>query len=143
METRMDFVGEYFHSLDAKNRVFIPAKYREYLSGGFVLCKSPDKCLYIYSKEEWEEVAAQVKSLPGTENFRRYKRDFFKNADIVDMDKQGRFTIKAELVDYAQLTKDIVIAGSGNKFEIWNAEQYNDDCGKTLSADELGIEVVF
>ena len=139
----LDFLGTYNHSLDAKNRLFIPAKYRDYLEGGFVICKAPDKCLYIYSQQEWEKVADQVKSLPGTEAYRRYKRDFFKNADMAELDKQGRFTVKAELIEYAVFSKDVVILGSGNKFEIWDAEEYEDDCYKTRGADELDIEVVF
>ena len=139
----MDFLGIYNHNLDAKNRVFIPAKYRDYLQGGFVVCKAPDKCLYIYSQEEWEPVANQVKQLPGTEEYRRYKRDFFKNADMVELDSQGRFTIKGELAAYAGLTKEVVIAGAGNKFEVWDAAAYNDDCYLTRTADELNIEVVF
>ncbi len=139
----MDFLGTYNHSLDAKNRLFIPSKYREYLEGGFVVCKAPDTCLYIYSQEEWSAVAEQVKSLPGTAEYRRYKRDFFKNADMAELDKQGRFTVKGELAEYAGLKKDVVIIGSGNKFEIWDAEEYEDDCYKTRSADDLDIEVVF
>ena len=139
----MDFLGVYNHSLDAKNRIFIPSKYREYLGGTFVICKAPDECLYIYSQEEWEKVAAQVKALPGTAEYRRYKRNFFGNADIVELDKQGRFTIKAELIEYANLEKDIVIAGSGNKFEVWDASAYERDTYKTRDADDLNIEVIF
>ncbi|MDO4832576.1 MAG: division/cell wall cluster transcriptional repressor MraZ [Clostridia bacterium] len=139
----MDFLGLYNHSLDAKNRIFIPSKYREYLGDTFVVCKAPDTCLYIYSQEEWEKVAAQVKALPGTPEFRRYKRSFFEAADIVEMDKQGRFTIKADLIGYAKLKKDIVIAGAGNKFEVWDAEEYESDTYMTRSADDLDIEVVF
>ena len=52
----MDFLGLYNHSLDAKNRIFIPSKYREYLGDTFVVCKAPDTCLYIYSQEEWEAI---------------------------------------------------------------------------------------
>lgn len=139
----MDFLGVYQHKMDAKKRLFIPSKYRGSLSDGFVVCKAPDHCLYIYSKEEWEPVAAQIKSLPGTEEYRRFKRDFFQNADMAEMDSQGRFTVKADLLAYAGLDKEVVIAGSGNKFEIWDAASYNAEVEKTLNADELGIEVVF
>ena len=68
---------------------------------------------------------------------------FFGNADIVELDKQGRFTIKAELLQYANLSKDVVIAGSGNKFEVWNAEDFERDTNKTRDADDLNIEVIF
>lgn len=139
----MDFVGEFQHKLDAKKRLFVPSKYRGALADGFVVSKAPDHCLYIYSKEEWEPVAAQIKSLPGTEEYRRFKRDFFKNADLVEMDSQGRFTVKADLLNYAGLDKEVVILGAGNKFEVWDAAAYRKDAEKTLSADDLGIEVVF
>ncbi len=139
----MDFVGEFQHKLDAKKRLFIPSKYRGALADGFVVSKAPDHCLYIYSKEEWEPVAAQIKSLPGTEEYRRFKRDFFKNADLAEMDSQGRFTVKADLLAYAGLDKEVVIIGSGNKFEVWDAASFREDAEKTLSADELGVEVVF
>ncbi|NLL63362.1 MAG: division/cell wall cluster transcriptional repressor MraZ [Ruminococcaceae bacterium] len=139
----MDFLGLYKHSLDAKNRIFIPSKYREYLGGTFVICPGADKSLYVYSIEEWEKVAAQVKALGSTPELRRYKRSFFERADMVELDKQGRFTIKAELKEYAHLDKDIVIAGSGNKFEIWDAESYEEETRRTLSADDLDIEVIF
>ena len=59
------------------------------------------------------------------------------------MDKQGRFTIKADLIGYAKLKKDIVIAGAGNKFEVWDVEEYESDTYMTRSADDLDIEVVF
>lgn len=140
---RLDFLGTYNYNMDPKKRVFIPAKYREALKDGFVVCKAPDPCLYIYSKEEWEPVADQVKSLPGSAEYRRFKRDFFKNADMVELDSQGRFTIKAELAAYANLQKSVVIAGAGNKFEIWDAEAYENDCEQALTADQLNVEVIF
>ncbi|MBQ8063186.1 MAG: division/cell wall cluster transcriptional repressor MraZ [Clostridia bacterium] len=139
----MDFLGEFQHKLDSKKRLFIPAKYRGALADGFIVSKAPDHCLYIYSKEEWEPVAAQIKSLPGSEEYRRFKRDFFRNADLAEMDSQGRFTVKADLLEYAGLDKEVLIIGSGNKFEVWDADSVKKDTDKTLSADELGIEVVF
>ena len=146
----MDFLGVYNHTLDAKNRIFIPSKYREDLGGTFVVCKAPDECLFVYSQEEWDKVSEQIKALrPNPEkhqtdaDLRRYKRNFFGNADKVEMDNQGRFTIKADLLEYAHLTKNVVIAGSGNKFEVWDAETYERDSYKTRDADDLDIEVIF
>ncbi len=139
----MFFAGEFQHKMDAKKRLFIPAKFRGALADGFVVSKAPDHCLYIYSKEEWEPIADQIKSLPGSEEYRRFKRDFFRNAELAEMDSQGRFTVKTDLLEYAGLTKDVVIVGSGNKLEIWDAEADRKEIEKTLSADELGVEVVF
>lgn len=139
----MDFLGVHQHNLDAKKRLFIPAKYRNSLQDGFIVCKGQDRCLYIYTQEEWDLVAAQVKALPGTEDYRRFKRDFFKNADFAEMDSQGRFTVKSDLLEYAGLSKAVTIVGAGNKFEIWDAAVYEEDTAKVLNADELNIEVVF
>ena len=86
----LDFLGTYNYNMDPKKRVFVPAKYRDALQDGLVICKAPDHCLYLYSLEEWEPVAAQVKALPGSAEYRRFKRDFFKNADMAEMDSQGR-----------------------------------------------------
>lgn len=146
----MDFLGVYNHTLDAKNRIFIPSKYREDLGETFVVCKAPDECLYVYSQAEWEKVSEQIKNLrpdpekrQTAEDINRFKRSFFGKADKVDMDKQGRFTIKAELLEYAHLTKDVVIAGAGNKFEVWDAETFERDSYKTRDAYDLDIEVIF
>ncbi len=139
----LDFLGTYNYNMDPKKRVFVPAKYRDALQDGLVICKAPDHCLYLYSLEEWEPVAAQVKALPGSAEYRRFKRDFFKNADMAEMDSQGRVTIKSELAEYAGLQKAVVIAGAGNKFEIWDAAAYEADCEQALTADQLNVEVIF
>ena len=104
----MDFLGLYNHSLDAKNRIFIPSKYREYLGDTFVVCKAPDTCLYIYSQEEWEKVAAQVKALPGTPEFRRYKRSFFEAADIVEEISALKFVKAVSLSEIDNIDQDFV-----------------------------------
>lgn len=144
----MDYLGKFEYSMDAKNRVFIPAKYREALKEGFVVCKAPDKCVYVYSEEEWEPVAEQVKALRPDEKIsakvlRRYKTEFFQNADNAKLDSQGRFTVNAGLVEYAGLGKKIVIAGSGNKLEIWDADRYEEEFANLPSEEEIDVEVIF
>lgn len=140
----MFMLGEYQHKLDSKKRLAIPVKFRAPLSDGFVVCKAPegDPCLYIYSKEDWEPVAEQIRSLPSTEDYRRFKREFFRNADLAEMDSQGRFTVKTDLLEYAGLDKDVLIIGSGNKLEVWNTENDSAESTKTKTADELGLELV-
>ena len=59
------------------------------------------------------------------------------------MDSQGRFTVKSDLLEYAGLDKEVLIIGSGNKFEVWDAASVQEDSGMTKSADELGVEVIF
>lgn len=144
----MDYLGKFEYSMDAKNRVFIPAKYREALKEGFIVCKAPDRCVYVYSEEEWAPVAEQVKALRPDEHvsaksLRRYKTEFFQNADNAKLDSQGRFTLNSGLVEYAGLGKKIVIAGSGNKLEIWDAEKYEEEFKDIPSEEEISVEVVF
>lgn len=142
-EHTVDCVGSFQFNMDAKNRVFIPSKYREYYKGGFYVCKGADKCLYVYTLDNWEVVSAKIKALPGTPQGRAFKRDFFKNADMADLDAQGRFIIKAELAQYAGLKKECVILGAGDRFEIWNPEDYEDDSYRTPTADEVGMDEIF
>lgn len=139
----MDCVGTYNHNLDSKKRVFIPSKYREYYKGGFYVCKGADKCLYVYTMENWETVSAKVKAIKGDARGRAFKRDFFKNADMADLDSQGRFTIKAELAEYAGLTKEAIILGVGDRFEIWSPENFDAASGLTPTADEVGVDEIF
>ena len=139
----MFFGGEYHHKMDAKKRLFIPAKYRSALADGFVVCKAPDCCLYIYAKEDWEPVAAQMLNQPGTKDFRRLKREFFKNTDVVEMDSQGRFTVKKELLELAELDQECILIGAGNKIEVWDVKHYEQDLSDTKTADELDVEIKY
>lgn len=139
----MFFLGTYNHTVDAKNRMFIPSKYRECLEGGFVVCKAPDKCLYIYTEQEFERVSETIRALPGTEENREFKRSFFGDAYNAELDKQGRFTLKSELKEYAGISENIIIIGAGNKFEVWDAEARNNNANKVLNYDKYGIDIPF
>lgn len=121
----MFFLGEFKHNLDAKNRLFIPAKYREKLGQSFVVCKAPEKCLFVYSDEEWEKLSEEIYSLPPSPETRQLQREIFRNASVVEPDKQGRITINAKLVEYAGLKQETIIVGSGKRIEIWNSEEWN------------------
>ena len=101
--------GEYRHSLDAKNRVFIPAKFRDALGEEFVIFRGSEKCLYVYTKEGFEKVSRQFMNT----NNREIQRAFF--SQVVDMtaDKQGRITLTNDLLEHADLTKDVAIIGAG------------------------------
>ena len=89
------FLGEYEHALDAKNRIFIPAKYREELGETFVITKSVDKCLTVYTMAEWEKLKEKLDSLPGTKS-RQIKRFIYANASDVQSDSQGRVLISSD-----------------------------------------------
>lgn len=120
------FIGEYNHSLDPKNRLIIPAKFREQLGESFVMTKGLDNCLFVYSTEEWRIVEEKLKTLPMTnKDARAFVRFFFAGASECEIDKQGRTLIPANLKEYADIDKDVVIIGVSTRIEIWSLEQWN------------------
>lgn len=103
------FMGKYQNSIDAKNRMIVPSKYREELGYKCVLTKGIDKCLYIYPMSEWERFMTKLSALPSSDmNARAFVRHFYANAVECEVDRQGRLTIPQELRDYAGIDKELV-----------------------------------
>ena len=120
------FIGEYQHTLDPKNRVIMPSKFREKLGDSFVMTKGLDNCLFIYSSEEWSRVEDKLKSLPMTnKDARAFVRFFFAGACECELDKQGRIVMPNHLKDYARIDKELVIIGVSTRIEIWSKEEWN------------------
>jgi len=114
--------GEYTHSIDAKGRLFIPAKLREELGTVFYVTISMDECLAAYSGESWEQFLAKINAMPYSKQ--RRMRSLFANAAKCELDSQGRILLPQKLRDYAKLLKDVAIIGSGNHAEIWDAAKW-------------------
>lgn len=120
------FIGEYQHTLDPKNRVIMPSKFREKLGDSFVMTKGLDNCLFIYSSEEWSRVEEKLKSLPMTnKDARAFVRFFFAGACECELDKQGRVLMPGHLKEYAKIDKDLVIIGVSTRIEIWSKEEWD------------------
>lgn len=120
------FIGEYQHTLDSKNRVIMPAKFREKLGDRFVMTKGLDNCLFIYSESEWSIVEEKLKSLPMTsKDARAFVRFFFAGATECEVDKQGRMVIPNNLKEFARIDKELVIIGVSTRIEIWSREEWN------------------
>lgn len=116
--------GEYKHSLDTKNRLFIPAKHREELGECFVVAKSiREKCLRVYSAEEWKEYIKPITALDGKDKD-RIIRALSRNAAQVTPDAQGRIVLTPDLIGYAEIVKNAVIVGCGGYSEIWSEVNY-------------------
>ncbi len=119
------FSGEFKHTLDAKNRLFIPAKHREELGETFMVAKNlREKCLNVYSMEGWEEYISPIRKMERKASeaiFRAIHRD----AAQVSPDAQGRIVIPVSLVEYAGITKTAVVVGCGDYGEIWSEENYS------------------
>lgn len=119
------FMGEYNHSIDAKGRVIIPAKFRETLGDEFVISQGLDGCLFIYPNEEWQRFEEKLKTLPmADKQARKFVRFFLAGASVAEVDKQGRILIPAVLREFAGLQKDVVLVGVGTRAEIWDKEKW-------------------
>jgi MraZ protein len=131
------FIGEYRHNMDAKGRVAIPAKFRNKLSGGAVVTRGIDRCLFAFSPEDWEKLAEKLIATPITQaNSRAFSRLMLAGAVECEIDSQGRVLIPDYLRKYANLEKDTVVAGLYNRIEIWNASDWDKYKSKTESESE-------
>ncbi len=116
--------GEYQHTLDAKGRLFIPAKLREQLGDSFVVTKGLDECLFAYPQEAWEKLEQKIRQLPMSKS-RSLQRFFLSSAADVIVDRQGRIIIPPVLRSYAGLERDVVVIGVGERAELWDARRWN------------------
>lgn len=136
--------GEYLHTIDAKSRVFVPAKLREGLGETFVLSRSVDGCLSLYHLDEWQRFSDKLSELP-TSQTKAIKRFLFTFASEVTPDAHGRITIPQSLREYASLDKDAAFLGVGDHAELWAAERWEtmksgDDAAEIeAQMKELGL----
>ena len=132
-------MGEYSHNIDPKGRMIFPAKLLEGLGLRFVVTKGlGERCLAVYSYEEWDLLAAKIKNLPMSKA-RALQRVLFAGAVDVEPDKQGRILLPAALREYAGLQKDVVVAGAANHAEIWDKDQWLAECSKLDEQEIAGI----
>lgn len=117
-------IGEYQHTIDAKNRVIVPAKFREDLGSLFYITKGLDGCLFVLSRKGWEQLQAKIDAMPLSKS-RGLQRFFFAGATEAEPDKQGRILIPQNLREYAELEKDVTFIGTSTRAEIWSTEKWN------------------
>ena len=116
------FLGEYEHTLDEKNRLTLPAKFRDSFPDGLVLTRGMDGCVYAYPKSDWEQlVESRLAALdPLSRDDRMIQRHFFSGASEGTADRQGRVMVPSALVKHAGLEREVVVAGVFDHLEIWN-----------------------
>lgn len=120
------FMGEFRHAIDEKKRLIIPSKYREEIGSSFILTRGIDKCLFLYSQEEWNTLTAKLHKLSfAKKDARNFLRFFLSGATNLEFDKQGRVVLPSNLLEYAEITKDCVIVGVGERLEIWAKEAWD------------------
>ncbi|QRN79415.1 MAG: division/cell wall cluster transcriptional repressor MraZ [Nocardiopsis sp. BM-2018] len=121
------FLGTHTPRLDQKGRLFLPAKYRDELSGGLVITKGQEHCLYVFPTAEFSRITDALRSAPVTAKaVRDYSRVLFASASDESCDKQGRVTIPPKLRAYAGLDRDCVVIGANTRLEIWDATAWSE-----------------
>lgn len=115
-------IGTFYHSMDAKGRLFIPARLREELGEIFYVTISTEKCLMIYSKQRWEHALEMQGARPQAQQIKL--RPLFSNASKCELDGQGRIQLPQQLRNFAGLEKNITIVGTGIYVQIWDTETY-------------------
>ena len=111
--------------MDDKGRLTIPSKLRYELGESFIVTRGLDNCLFIYPKEEWNQVISKYKELPNTKDARNFMRFFLSGATEVNFDKQGRINIPMPLIKYSDLLKDCIVIGVNERLEIWSKENWD------------------
>ncbi len=121
------FIGEYHHTIDEKKRLIIPTKFRNDLGKEFIITRGIERCLYVYSKESWDDITNKLETLPFTKkNAREFNRFFLSGATLAELDKSGRVLLTSPQISYANITKECVIVGVGERIEIWPQDNWNE-----------------
>jgi MraZ protein len=119
------FYGRHEHTIDEKNRLTLPAKFRDALAGGVVLARGIDQNIDVYPRESWDRSVARIAELDSlTREAREMKRYVFAGAAVGELDKQGRVLVPPDLFRHAGLSKDVVVAGVHDHIEIWDRERW-------------------
>ncbi len=139
------FFGTSENSIDSKNRLIIPARFRSALGERFMLTRGFDKCLYIYKMEDYEALVNKMRKLPQSDrDVRRFIREFFANTEICEPDSQWRIKIPKNLRQYSGMEtedgpdRDLVINGAMDKIEVWTKtelEKFED--GNLMDNDDF------
>lgn len=119
-------IGEYTHTLDAKKRLSLPAKFRKELGKRVVITKGLDHCLFVYSLKEWKAITEKLAGLPiGQADTRGFNRFMLSGATLVDIDNLGRMLIPDFLKEFAGLKEKVIISGVHARVEIWNDKRWD------------------
>lgn len=124
----MIFAGEFEHRIDPQGRISIPARFRSAFEDGIVLGKAYDRCVLIYTPDEWQRAADALASQPATLGAsRRLNRLHFSGAYPSQLDRSGRVLLPPQLREYAGLGENVVLVGTGRFFEIWDRSAWEQE----------------
>ena len=138
-------IGEYLHTIDQKNRLSVPSKFRKELGKVVVVSRGLDKCLFLYPLEAWKKLAEKLAfELPwGKAENRSFMRSMIAGASDIEIDALGRILLPDNLKSFASLDKSAMVVGLYNRVEIWNPEiwkAYSNAANQNteLIAEKLG-----
>ena len=125
------FYGEFEHTIDKKGRIIIPSKFRDFLKEYDIkkifVTRGLDKCLFLFTEDEWKAQETKFKSISFTKSeSRKFNRLYFSGAVQVECDAQGRVLIPKYLKDFAEIKRDIIFIGVSNRMEVWSKEVWNE-----------------
>ena len=123
--TKYGIIGNYNHTIDPKNRLFLPAKLKDIVGNRLFITRSPKKSLYLFTESGWERFVNQLQTnsyLDSSETM----MFFVGNAMSLDVDAQGRITIPLNLRKIQSIGKDVTVVGKISRMEIWNTEDWNE-----------------
>src|SRR6059036_1165522 len=131
-------LGAYDHTIDDKNRLTLPAKFREAFTDGVVITRGLDGCLYAYRRADWDRlVESRLAPLdPLSPETRRLERFFYSGASEAELDKQGRVMVPAPLIEHAKLGKEVVVAGVNDRLEIWDRAAWRKELAEVEGSAE-------
>ncbi len=131
-------LGEYEHTIDDKNRLTLPAKFRRDFEDGCVVTRGLDGCVYAWTPEGWEKYRDSILTElhPLSQQGRRMHRHCFSGASETTPDKQGRVSIPPALLTHAKLGRDVVVAGVNDHLEIWDRAAWKRELAEVEGSAE-------
>ena len=138
------FMGEVHHNIDEKGRLIIPSKFRNDLGKKFIITRGIEKCIFVYSLDEWNNMVNELKELPFTrKNARTFMRMLMSGATECELDNKGRINIPSPLVNYASIDKECVVIGVGDRLEIWSNEGFDNFFNENIDNFDEIAETLF
>ena len=131
-------LGAYEHTIDDKNRLTLPAKFRQVFADGVVVTRGFDGCLYAFRRPDWDRLLeSRLATLdPLSPEGRRLERFFYSGASETELDKQGRVMVPRELMDHAKLGREVVVAGVKDRLEIWDRAAWRRELAEVEGSAE-------
>ena len=131
-------LGAHEHTIDDKNRLTLPARFRQAFADGVVVTRGLDGCLYAFRRPDWDRlVESRLAALdPLSPEGRRLERFFYSGASETELDKQGRVMLPRELIEHAKLGREVVVAGVNERLEIWDRATWRKELAEVEGSAE-------